>query len=121
MENKKKLFYLIITGIVTGFVNGLFGGGGGMIVVPMLIILLNYPVKTSHATAILIILPISIISGIIYASYGAFDLDIGLPVTLGVILGGVIGAKLLSKLNAKIVTKIFSIVMFLAGIKMILG
>jgi hypothetical protein len=121
MKKKNKILYLIMTGIITGFVNGLFGGGGGMVVVPMLIFLLSYPVKTAHATAILIILPISIISGIIYASYGAFDMNIGLPVTIGVVMGGITGAKLLSKLNSDIVTKIFSIVMFAAGIKMIIG
>ena len=121
MENKKKIFFMIITGIVTGFINGIFGGGGGMIVVPMLIFLLNYPVKTAHATAIMIILPISVISGIIYASYGSFNMNVGLPVTIGVILGGITGARLLSKLNADIVTKIFSLVMLGAGIKMLIG
>jgi len=121
MEKKSKIIYMILTGIVTGFVNGIFGGGGGMVVVPMLIFLLKYPVKAAHATAILIILPISVISGIIYASYGAFEMNVGLPVTIGVIFGGIIGAKLLSKLNAKIVTKIFSVVMLAAGIKMLIG
>jgi hypothetical protein len=121
MEKKKKLLLLILAGIITGFVNGLFGGGGGMIVVPMLIMLLGYPVKTAHATAILIILPVSIVSGILYAAYGAFETGTGLPVMLGILIGGIAGAKLLSKLKSGIVTKIFSFVMLAAGIKMLLG
>ena len=67
---KKQITLLIITGVVTGFCNGFFGGGGGMIVVPMLVLLLKLSPKKAHATAILIILPISvIIERINYLSY----------------------------------------------------
>lgn len=112
--------YAVITGIVAGLVNGLFGGGGGMIVVPMLIKLLNCPPKKAHATALLIILPLSITSGIIYAVFGNLNLRVGIPVGIGVVLGGVIGAFLLSKLSTKWVIIIFSVVMAGAGIKMLL-
>lgn len=40
-EGQAKTFYSVITGIIAGTVNGLFGGGGGMIVVPMLMIFLK--------------------------------------------------------------------------------
>ncbi|MBE7061380.1 MAG: sulfite exporter TauE/SafE family protein [Clostridiales bacterium] len=112
--------YAVITGIVAGLVNGLFGGGGGMIVVPMLIKLLNCPPKKAHATALLIILPLSITSGIIYAVFGNLNLRVGIPVGIGVVLGGVIGAFLLSKLSTKWVIIIFSVVMAGAGVKMLL-
>lgn len=120
-EKGRRIFYLIITGVATGIVNGLFGGGGGMIVVPMLIFLLGYPVQKAHATAILIILPVSLVSGIVYCSYGAFEMNIGLPVTIGVVLGGISGAKLLTSLKAGAVTKIFAVVMLIAGIKLFIG
>ena len=121
MDNSKRIFLMVSAGVITGFVNGLFGGGGGMVVVPILIYLLGYEVKTAHATAILIILPISFISAIIYAYSGVFDTDVGLPAAIGVVLGGIAGAKLLTRLKADIVTKIFSFVMLAAGIKMIIG
>lgn len=115
----RKNVYAVVTGVIAGIVNGLFGGGGGMIVVPMLVKLLNCPPKKAHATALLIILPLSIVSGIIYAVFGSLDLRIGLPVGAGVIVGGVLGAFLLSKLSAKWVIIIFSVVMAGAGIKML--
>ena len=110
----------IITGSMSGFVNGIFGGGGGMIVVPMLTKLLKYKSKNSHATAILIILPLSIVSGLLYLNFGNFSLDVGIPVTIGIIVGGVMGAILLSKLSSKWVIIMFSIVMAVAGGKMLL-
>ena len=118
-EIKRSLF-AVITGVLAGLINGIFGGGGGMIVVPMLIKFLKFPPKKAHATAILIILPLSILSGILYAMFGNFDLKVGIPVGIGVIAGGLVGALLLSKLSSKWVTIIFSIVMAAAGVKMLL-
>ena len=116
---KNSVFISIITGAVAGLINGLFGGGGGMVVVPMLTKLLKYKSKNSHATAILIILPLSIISGILYLTFGSFDFGVGFPVIIGIIVGGVLGAILLSKLSSKWVMIIFSIVMAVAGGKML--
>ena len=116
--NKMNLF-AIITGLIAGLVNGVFGGGGGMIVVPMLTNLLKCKQKLAHATAILIILPLSIVSGLFYAAFGDFNLRVGVPTGLGVIIGGIVGALLLKKLSSKIVVVLFSVLMVAAGVKML--
>lgn len=118
-EGQAKTFYSVITGIIAGTVNGLFGGGGGMIVVPMLMIFLKKEAKTAHATAILIILPLSIVSAIFYALFGSLDVSVALPTTIGVAVGGAIGAFLLSKLSSKYIVIIFAAVMVAAGVKML--
>lgn len=115
----KYKLYAILTGAIAGLINGLFGGGGGMVVVPMLISLLGFVPKKAHATAILIILPLSIISGILYISFGNLEWSVGLPVAIGVTAGGVVGAFLLSKLSSKWVIIIFALVMAFAGGKML--
>ncbi len=119
MKEKKSKIMSVFAGVATGFVNGLFGGGGGMIAVPLLKSALKKPTKEAHATAILIILPLSVASGILYASFGAFDLSIGLPTTFGVFVGGIIGAFALSSLSSDTITFIFNIAMALAGVKML--
>ena len=78
-EKIKEKLYLILTGVVTGLANGFFGGGGGMIVVPLLTFLLKMKTKSAHATAIAIILPVSVISAIVYFIKGSFDFSVGLP------------------------------------------
>ncbi len=117
-EIKDKLL-LTATGILAGVANGFFGGGGGMLVVPMLTLLLKRETKRAHATAILIILPITIISGIIYAMFGSFDMGVGLPSGAGVVVGGIVGAFLLKKIKSGIVGKIFAFVILAAGVKML--
>ena len=95
------------------------GGGGGMIAVPILTSILKKPQKVAHATAILVIFPITIISGIIYSVFGSFDYRIVLPSTLGVILGGVLGAICLKKLSNEVLRIIFSVVMLIFGVRLI--
>lgn len=108
---------LLSSGIVVGLINGLFGGGGGMLVVPVLTFLVKKPIKIAHATAILIILPISLASAVVYLLSGRFELFNGLTVGGGVILGGITGALLLGKLNPKVTGLIFSILMLVAGVR----
>ena len=119
LSGKKEKMQCVLFGAVAGFVNGLFGGGGGMIVVPLLTFFLKMQSKKAHATAILIILPMSIVSGLLYASNKSLDLSLTIPTAIGVTFGGLIGALALNKLSNKWVSIIFSIVMAIAGLKML--
>jgi len=110
---------LTLTGILAGVANGFFGGGGGMLVVPLMIFLLKREPKRAHATALLVILPLTIISGLIYAVYGNFHFGVGLPAGLGVIAGGVIGALLLKRINNAWLTKIFAVIILAAGVRLL--
>ena len=118
-KNKSIKMQCVILGAIAGLVNGLFGGGGGMIVVPLLIFMLKREAKKAHATAILIILPMSIVSGMLYAVNKSLQLNVAIPTLIGVTIGGVLGAILLKKLSAKWISLIFSIVMAVAGAKML--
>ena len=113
----KENLYLALTGALTGLANGFFGGGGGMIVVPLMTFLLRMKTKKAHATALAVILPITLISALIYFLSGKFDFAVGVPTGVGVIAGGVVGAWLLGKISAKWLTKIFAIVMLVAGLR----
>ena len=116
-SNVVKKVVTVFFGLLVGFINGIFGGGGGMVVVPVLTFFLKKPVKVAHATAILIILPITLVSAIVYFINGDVVLFRTLAVTAGTIVGGVVGALLMSKLKSKTVGLIFSALMLIAGVK----
>lgn len=114
--NKK--IKLIILGLITGILNGLFGAGGGTIIVPFMVFLLGIEDHKAHATAISIILPLSILSAFVYIKNGILNIPITLNVIIGSIVGGYIGAKILNMVPIKILRKIFGIIMILAAIRM---
>ncbi|MCF6466484.1 sulfite exporter TauE/SafE family protein [Clostridium sp. Cult2] len=107
-------------GLITGLVNGLFGSGGGTLVVPALVFLLGIEDYKAHATAISIILPLSIISSFIYLKNNIIRLDISLIIVLGGIIGSIIGAKFLNKVPIPILRKIFGSIIIYTAIRMII-
>ena len=126
VEDKEKLslsrkIVLAICGALIGFVNGLFGGGGGMICVPLLQRILHLSDKYSHATAIVVIFPISLVSAIIYCLSGNLEIVPLATVGVGVVLGGVVGSFALKFLPEKIVRVIFVLIMLAGGIRLIIG
>ncbi len=106
-------------GCAVGAVNGIFGGGGGMIVVPLLTSVGKKPPLVAHATAILIILPVSLASSVVYLCSGLFETELFLAVGIGVLAGGFAGARLLGKISPAVATLVFAVVMLAAGLRML--
>lgn len=119
MKSFLKEFSVYFVGLAAGIINGLLGGGGGMIVVPGLALTLGLTAKKSHATALAVILPASVISACILLFTFKNDWVLLSATTFGVSLGGVVGALLLKKLKNPAITKIFAVLMLLAGVKLL--
>ena len=115
MSMQGKNFKRITCGVAVGAANSLFGGGGGMIAVPMLT-QSGMSEKRAHATAILLILPVSIVSFLFYAFRGLYDFSVLIPTAIGVSVGGALGAKLLGKMPVKTVNLLFAFLQAAAGI-----
>ena len=97
---------MIFIGLITGLANGLFGSGGGTVVVPCMEKYLDIDAHKSHATAIAIILPLSVLSAVTIAS------------SVGGVMGGFIGAKLLNKISGRWLHIIFGAAMLAAAVRM---
>lgn len=110
----------IAIGLITGFANGLFGSGGGTIVVPAMERFLDIEEHKAHATAISIILPLSLLSLVIYCWKTDVQWSIALWASAGGIAGGFVGAKLLSKLSGIWLHRIFGLFMIVAAVRMML-
>jgi hypothetical protein len=115
MKKKKT----ISIGLVVGFANGLFGAGGGTILVPALQKFAKMETHKSHATALAVILPLSVISAAIYVWGVEVDWKIVLFVSGGGVAGGVIGAKILKKLAAWWLNILFGIFLALGAVRML--
>ena len=112
---KKKNVERIICGTAVGLANSLFGGGGGMIAVPLLQ-KTGLEEKRAHATAILLILPISLFSFLTYTWKGFYDATVLVPTAIGVTAGGPLGAKWLKQMSVKKVNLVFAALQAIAGV-----
>ena len=121
VEKKKEVLRtaaLTLSGAVTGILSGFFGGGGGMLVVPALTLIMKLTEKQAHATAIAVILPVTVVGAVTYLLRGVSAGDGFAGTAIGVVIGGL--AMLLNKLSNKFVSFLFYGVMIAAGIKMVL-
>ena len=116
----RKNVFLVLIGGVIGFINGFFGGGGGMICVPTLQNITNLPPKKAHATALAVIFPITFVSSVLYVFNGFIESIPLLTVGVGVLAGGILGSFLLKWLPSKSVGIIFSVLMIVAGVRLVL-
>ncbi len=117
--SKGRQIAVILAGLAIGVVTGLFGAGGGMLTVPALTFIAKLDEKHSHATAIAIILPLCLISSVVYALGATFENGVVLPTVIGVTIGGAIGALLLKKMSDGAISFLFYALMLFAGLKMI--
>ena len=117
--SKGRQIAVVLAGLAIGVVTGLFGAGGGMLTVPALTFIAKLDEKHSHATAIAVILPLCLISSIVYALGANFEKGVVLPTVLGVTIGGIVGALLLKKMSNGTISFLFYALMLFAGLKMI--
>lgn len=116
--SKIKIFFLVLSGVLIGVLNGFFGGGGGMVCVPLIKKIMNMEDKKSHATTVMVMALISIPSVIVYILNFGVDFLKTTPITFGVVVGGMVGAKVLSALKNDTINLIFILLMIAVGIKM---
>ena len=110
---------IILIGLLSGVINGLFASGGGMILVPAFLYLLKMDDIKSRATSVLCILPMVVTSGIFYYTNNYINWNVGILCAIGGIIGGIVGAKLLNKLPTKYLKIAFTIFLLYAAYKMI--
>ncbi|CEI73951.1 sulfite exporter TauE/SafE family protein [Romboutsia hominis] len=121
MKNKHFDFNIknTLIGLITGFINGVFGSGGGTLLVPILNNILKVEEHKSHATALAIIVFLTSASSVVYISNGTYDLELTFKVAVGSVIGGILGAKLLCKVTGRFLRISFGLIMIIASLRMV--
>lgn len=110
---------IALIGIGAGIVSGLFASGGGLILVPIYTYLFGIEEKKARATSLFCILPMVLVTAIIYSRNNFIDWQIGIKCAIGGIIGGLIGGKLLNIIPVKYLKISFILFLFYAGFKML--
>jgi uncharacterized membrane protein YfcA len=108
---------LMVSGLITGLLSGLFGVGGGFLIVPALIFITDIGINRAVATSLAIITMIGL-SGVLSAIGQGRALDtviLGLFI-LGGIIGMLLGRLLARQIPALLLQKIFSVFILLIAL-----
>jgi len=109
--NSRCVFVLLLAGLATGVLSGLFGVGGGFVVVPALVLFSGLDIHRAVATSLLVIGLVSA-SGLaaIAASGTSLPLDVVVPFALGSLVGLQGGTLVARKLSPVGLQKFFAVV-----------
>lgn len=121
---KTRLILLLSVGAAAGFLNGLLGAGGGILLIYALTA--TNPdrspdaVRNNFAATVAAVLPITLLSTVLYAADGRMDFSAVTPLVLPAILGGTAGAFLLGRINTTLLKKLFALLVIWSGLYMLL-
>ncbi len=106
-----------VSGILTGIINSVIGACGGIVVVESLTAV-GFSQKKAQATAVSVMLPLTVISAGVYYAKGYVNISDSVKYILPGIAGAMLGAKLLTKVSDKTLRIILSIFIIYAGVRM---
>lgn len=113
------MIFRLVGGFFTGIINGLLGAGGGLLAVPVLE-RSGFSRKDSHANAIAVIWPITLVSASGYLLSGRVTLTDALYYLPGGIIGALIGTFLMKKISSRMLRRLFGCFMIWAGVRLLL-
>jgi uncharacterized membrane protein YfcA len=95
--------------------SGLAGVGGGIVIVPMLVLWLNWSQRAAQSASLTAIVPIGLVGAITYARDGAVDWRLGLALTIGAVAGARFGTGLLARLPERTLRIAFGVLLLVAA------
>jgi hypothetical protein len=100
------------SGVVVGFLTGLFGVGGGFLIIPALVLLLGLPMTVAVGTSLVIIVINSVAGFAAHAGDAALDYRIALAFTATAVVGSLASARVASRLPAERLRRWFAYLVF---------
>ena len=114
------LIILIVIGIFSGILAGVFGIGGAIIVIPALVFILGLSQHMAQGTSLAFMLPpVGILATWNYWKAGHVDWKIALILSITFVVGAYFGSQLSINISDRILRKVFGILLIVMAVKMI--
>lgn len=121
MSNLIQILILVLIGLITGGLSGLLGIGGGIIVIPALVLLLNFSQKLAQGTSLDMLLPpIGLLAAYNYYKAGYVDVKSAVILITTFIIGSYISSYWAVNLPENIIKKIFAVFLIIYAVKILL-
>lgn len=112
---------IVAAGIGTGVLSALFGVGGGIIMVPFMVIALDFSQHLAEGTSLLVIVPTAIAGVVAHRRRDYVSFKNGALIAIGGIGGAYLGAWLAHRLDPEALQRLFGAFVLLMGIRLVLG
>jgi len=106
-------------GFLGGLSGGLLGIGGGIVMVPLLTEWMKFSQKNAHGTALLAQVALATMGSILYYYLSHPSLSVVLILFMGSLVGVYLGSFIIHRISNKQLTFLFSLVLLVAGIRML--
>lgn len=119
-ELRVRIVPTVIVGVIGGLMVGLTSVGSGSLIIVALMAL--YPVLSSNrlvGTDLVQAVPLVLAAAIGHLMYGDVDWGVVWPLILGSVPGAFLGAQLSSRISAGLVRRALSIILVVAGLKLL--
>lgn len=110
----------LLSGGLSGVANGFFGGGGGSVLVPLLTGVCGLNQRQAFATSVAVILPLCVLSVVIYLMRGGLDIVTALPYLIGGGVGGYVGGKVFKGVKLPWLKRGFGLLLIFGGVRCLL-
>lgn len=115
-----QIIILIIIGILSGLLAGVFGIGGAIIVIPALVFILGLTQHQAQGTSLAFMLPpVGILATWNYWKAGHVNWKFALILSLTFVVGAYLGSQFAINISDKMLRKVFGILLLAVAVKMI--
>ena len=115
-----QLLILIIIGLLSGLLAGVFGIGGAIIVIPALVFILGLTQHEAQGTSLAFMLPpVGILATWNYWKGGHVNWKFALILSLTFVIGAYLGSHFSVNLSERMLRKAFGILIIIVAVKMI--
>jgi uncharacterized membrane protein YfcA len=110
---------VLLIGLVAGFFSALFGVGGGIVIVPLLVLLLRFPMRSAAATSLAAIGVTALVGTVTYAFHGAVEPAYAALVGLPAAGGAIAGTALQQRLRHRTLSYLFALLLVAVAVTMV--
>lgn len=112
---KGLMYRAALVGLLAGGLSGFLGVGGGIILVPAMVLLLNFHIHEAVGTSLMVMSIYAIPGSVGHFLLGHVDVALMIPIALGAVLGAQLGARLAVKTREKRLRLAFSVFLFVVA------
>lgn len=118
---KKRIVMSVAIGALAGIASGYVGLGGGFLMIPLMISLMNLPMKLTSGTSLIAIIILAFPATVMQCAIGNVNYVVGIATAIGSIPGAFLGAKLTRRAPERALRFTFAGFLGIASILLVLN